>query len=145
MYERYETFTVSLLKIHRSIHKIKSEVMAEFNLKSPHVSCLYYLGKADGLTATDICESSAEDKSSISRSIEYLEKHGYIVCDSDAKKRYKAGLSLTEKGRKVSKRVEEKIVAVLEHSNEGLSEEEQKIFYEGLSRICANLQKITHS
>ena len=77
MYERYETFTTAIVKIHRCIHKIKSEVMAEFHLKSPHVSCLYYLGRNDGITASEICDLSAEDKSSISRSVDYLEEHGY--------------------------------------------------------------------
>ncbi len=143
MYERYETFTTAIVKIHRCIHKIKSEVMAEFHLKSPHVSCLYYLGRNDGITASEICDLSAEDKSSISRSVEYLEEHGYIVCTSDAKKRYKAGLTLTEKGRQVSKRMEEKIADVLVEAGDGLSEEEIIIFYDSLKVICGNLQKIS--
>lgn len=142
MYERYETFTTAIVKIHRCIHKIKSEVMAEFHLKSPHVSCLYYLGRGDGMTATDICELSAEDKSSISRSVDYLEEHGYITCASDAKKRYKAHLSLTDKGRAVAKRMEEKIAQVLAKSNVGLTEEAQAVFYDALLSICNNLQKI---
>ena len=142
MYERFETFTVAVVKFHRAIHKIKAEVMAEYHLKSPHVSCLYYLGKADGMTATEICELSAEDKASISRSIDYLEKNGYIACDSSAKKRYKAQLTLTEKGRSVSQNILQKIEGILSQSNEGISEEEQKVFYESLLRICDNLQKI---
>ena len=40
MYERYETFTVSLLKIHRSIHKIKSEVMAVAKADAMVLHCL---------------------------------------------------------------------------------------------------------
>lgn len=143
MYERYETFTTAIVKIHRCIHKIKSEVMAEYHLKSPHVSCLYYLGRFDGITATEICELSAEDKSSISRSVEYLEENGYIVCKSDAKKRYKAALTLTEKGRQVSKYMEEKISHVLTKTNVGLSEDDLKSFYGSLLKICENLQKIS--
>lgn len=143
MYEKYETFTTAIVKIHRYIHKIKSEIMAEFHLKSPHVSCLYYLGRYDGITASEICELSAEDKSSISRSVEYLEENGYIVCSSDAKKRYKAGLTLTEKGGQVSKRMEEKIAAVLAEAGDGISEKDIKIFYDTLKIVCGNLQKIS--
>ena len=47
MIERFETFTVLITKISRSIRKIKTEEMAKFNLKSPHVSCLYYLFKSE--------------------------------------------------------------------------------------------------
>ena len=143
MYERYETFTNAIVKIHRCIHKIKSEVMAEFHLKSPHVSCLYYLGRREGITASEICELSAEDKSSISRSVDYLEEHGYIVCSSEARKRYKAVLFLTEKGKQVSRRMEEKIAEVLEETSNGLVEDNVKVFYDTLLKICDNLQKIS--
>ena len=52
MEERFEAFTVLISRISRSIRRIKSEEMAEFQLKGPHVSCLYYLSLADGATRT---------------------------------------------------------------------------------------------
>ena len=58
------------------------------------------------------------------------------------KKRYKAHLSLTDKGRAVAKRMEEKIAQVLAKSNVGLTEEAQAVFYDALLSICNNLQKI---
>ena len=48
--ERFQTFTVLITSINRSIHKIKTEEMAEFNLKSAHVNCLYYLGLKGDMT-----------------------------------------------------------------------------------------------
>jgi len=77
MKERFELFTVLIAKISRSIRKIKTEEMEEFDLKSPHVSCLYYLFKSNNLTATELCEICQEDKSAISRSLDYLESKGY--------------------------------------------------------------------
>ena len=44
--ERFETFTVLINRISRNIRKIKNQEMAEYNLKSAHVSCLYYIFKA---------------------------------------------------------------------------------------------------
>lgn len=38
---RFETFTVLISSINRCIKKIKAEEMAECDLKSIHVSCLY--------------------------------------------------------------------------------------------------------
>ena len=38
---RFETFTVLINKISRSIKKIKNQEMAEYDLRSVHVSCLY--------------------------------------------------------------------------------------------------------
>ena len=43
MTERFETFTVLINRISRKIRKIKIQEMADYNLRSAHVSCLYYL------------------------------------------------------------------------------------------------------
>ena len=143
MEERFETFTVLLAKISRAIRKIKTEEMAEFNLKSPHVTCLYYLYKENGLTASELCERCDEDKASVSRSLEYLEKSGFISCPFTSKKKYKARLTLTEKGMETGEYIAKKIDEVLFLASEGLSEENREIFYKSLTLISNNLQKIS--
>ena len=75
MNERFERFTVLITKISRNIRKIKNKEMADYDLRSPHVSCLYYLYVSESLTATDLCERCEEDKATISRSIDFLEKN----------------------------------------------------------------------
>ena len=122
------------------IRKIKNEEMAEFGLKSPHVSCLYYLYKEETLTAKELSDVCDEDKAAISRSIVQLEKLGYLACESESKKRYKAPLSLTEEGKVVAKRIADKIDSVLEFVSGALSEDERKKFYENLDSVCDNLQ-----
>jgi len=62
MEERFETFTVLITRISRSIKRIKADEMADFELKGPHVSCLYYLSQQDGMTAAELCERCDEDK-----------------------------------------------------------------------------------
>ena len=78
MENRFETFTVLVSRISRNIRKLKNQEMSEYNLRSAHVSCLYYLYASRGLTATDLCERCDEDKATISRALEYLEAHGYL-------------------------------------------------------------------
>ncbi len=142
MEKRFQTFTVLIASISRSIRRIKTEEMAEFGLKSPHVSCLYYLYKENSLTAKELCDVCEEDKAAISRSIDHLEGEGYIVCLSDAKKRYKSPLTLTEKGRSTGKMIAQKIDRILAEAGEGLDEREREIFYGALSLVCNNLQRI---
>ena len=139
---RFETFTVLLTKINRSIHKIKTEEMAEFNLKSPHVSCLYYLYRDKTLTAKELSDICEEDKASISRSIDYLEKNGFITCSSMTVKRYKAPLLLTEKGEEVARRISDKIEVIIRKAGEGLDAEKRRILYEGLDLISNNLDRL---
>ena len=142
MNERFETFTVLISNINRCIYKIKTEEMAEFDLKSSHVSCLYYLYKEDSLTAKGLCDICDEDKANISRSIKYLEENGYIICRAKHPKRYQSPLELTDSGREIGKRIAEKIDNVLSISSVGLSEQERSDFYRSLSLIKSTLQKL---
>ncbi|MBQ9791258.1 MAG: winged helix-turn-helix transcriptional regulator [Clostridia bacterium] len=142
MENRFATFTILMTKINRFIRKIKTIEMAEFDLKSPHVSCLYYLYVAKSLTAKELCDLCDEDKASISRSIEYLEKNEYITCSSSQKKRYKSPLTLTEKGVNVAKKIVVIIDKMLEKASIGVTDEERHIMYKSLSTICDNLQSV---
>ena len=76
MEERFETFTALIASINHGIRKLKTEIMAEFDLKSTHLYCLYYLYKSGSLTAKELCDMCAEDKALISRSIKLLEHYG---------------------------------------------------------------------
>ena len=145
MEHRFETFTVLIANISRCIRKIKTEEMAEFDLKSPHVSCLYYLYKTDRLTARELCDVCDEDKANISRSIKFLEKNGYLTCHSRTPKRYQSPLTLTDKGRRVGKHITERIDSVLSMAGEGVSEEHRTILYAALGTISRNLQNLCDS
>ena len=141
MEERFETFTVLINRIGRNIRKIKNQEMAEYNLRSSHVSCLYYLYINDGLTATDLCERCEEDKATISRALDFLEKNGYIKCESKGAKRYKSPLTLTDKGNEIAAEIARKISGVLEGIGDGLTEKERMSFYQSLAVISDSLEK----
>ncbi len=142
MFSRFERFTVLIAKVSRSIYKIKKEEMAEFNLKSSHVSCLYYLYKAETLTAKGLCDLCGEDKANISRAVKYLESEGYVYCQTNTSKRYQSALFLTEKGKVVGESIANKIDKVLAESSKGLTKEQRDILYDSLSRVSENLENI---
>ena len=140
MKERFQTFTVLIAKISRSIRKIKNQEMVEYDLKSPHVSCLYYLYSEHPMTATDLCERCEEDKATISRALDFLEENEYIVCDSKHAKRYKSPLYLTEKGKEVGKKITDKINFVLDEICIDLTEEQRTELYQSLAVISNSLE-----
>lgn len=142
MKERFETFTVLINRISRNIRKIKNLEMAQYNLRSPHISCLYYLYSAQGLTATELCERCEEDKATVSRSIEYLEENGYITCTSKNAKRYKTPITLTEKGIEAGEKIAQKINRVLDEVSTGLTEDERAAFYKSLAVISNSLDEV---
>ena len=142
MHQRFETFTVLIANISRSIRKIKTQEMESLNLKGTHVSCLYYLYREGEMTAARLCELCEEDKANISRAIDHLETEGYIVSRSAAQKRYRAPLELTEKGRDAGEAVAQKVDRILVEASDGLDETERAIMYKSLSRVCDNLHRI---
>lgn len=142
MQERFKNFTVLIANLSRCIHRIKTVGMAEFNLKSSHVSCLYYLYKEETLTAKGLCDVCGEDKANVSRSVKYLEENGYIRRASNAVKRYQSPLELTEKGAKTGKRLSEKIDCILNLASVGISDEDRKVMYRSLGIINENLNKL---
>ena len=145
MKERFETFTVLIAKISRNIRKIKLQEMQEYNLKSAHISCLYYLYVSNGLTATELCERCEEDKATISRALDFLEQNAYLTCESKTAKRYKSPLLLTEKGTKVGQKIAERIAHVLEEVSVGLTDEERIEFYRCLTIISDNRSVVVTS
>ena len=142
MEERFRKFTVLMTKIRRSIQKIKSEEMAEYNLKSPHVSCLYYLCKEGDLTAKELCDICDEDKASISRSIVQLEERGYVICPSASKKRYRAHITLTDDGKLIAQNIVKKIDNYFDVIGKNLSETDRDTFYRCLFEISESLEKV---
>ena len=130
-------------RISRNIRKIKNQEMAEYDLRSAHVSCLYYLYTNRGATATDLCERCEEDKATISRALDYLATHGFLTRESQSAKRYKSPLILTDKGTEVGKKIADKIDGVLDAISGGLTEEERMAFYRSLAIISESLEAVS--
>ena len=142
MNERYETFTLLIAKISRNIRRIKNQEMADYGLRSAHITCLYYLYLDNGLTATDLCDRCEEDKATVSRALVHLEQEGYLAAESKTSTRYKTPLLLTEKGRIVGQKIAEKINRVLDEISGGLTEEERLSFYRSLTIISHELDLV---
>ncbi len=139
MEERFENFTSLIASINHAIKKLKAEIMSEFDLKSTHLYCLYYLHRAGTLTATELCDICAEDKALISRTVKHLEERGYI---ERSDKRYRAALSLTEEGRAVAERISEYANSYFRMARQGISPEDREVLYRSLNLINDNLIEI---
>ena len=142
MENRFETFTVLVSRISRNIRKLKNQEMSDYNLRSAHISCLYYLYASRGLTATDLCERCDEDKATISRALEYLESNGYL--EPEAERRYRSPLVLTQKGEETGRIIAEKINGILEQISGGLTEAERLAFYRSLAIISDSLDAMVN-
>ena len=145
MNNRYESFTLLMNKINKSIRKIKNIEMEEYKLKGVHVSILYYLYLDQELVAKELCDRCEEDKGTISRTLIYLEKAEMIKCDSKYLKKYNSPYSLTDKGMEIAKKIEEKINRILFAVNGCLTTEERTLFYKQLNTISDVLDEISNN
>lgn len=141
MQEGFKSFTIMVRQINRNIKRLKTDIMSEFDLKCPHVSSFYYLYTNGSLTAKELCEVCQEDKGALSRSIDYLEKEGFIE-NLDKRKKYKSPLSLTEKGKKIGKHLAQKIDEMFAFASKDLSEQERMILFSSLDRVNKRLEEI---
>ena len=137
MQERFSNFTILMAKITRSIKKIKTEEMDEYDLKGNHLSCLYYLHNLNSLTLAELGEICKEDKASLSRAVEELVTRG-LVERADTFN-YRNLLNLTEMGSTIAAKISHKIDNILEVMSEGVSEENRVVMYQCLSQISKNL------
>ena len=135
---RFEIFTALIASINHNMRKLKTEVMAEFDLRSAHLYCLYYLYRDGELTPGELCELCTEDKASISRSLRELEGRGYL-CASESSRKYRKPVTLTESGREIGKKISERAEGLFLLAGDGLSSADREVLYRGLSNINIRL------
>lgn len=134
----FETFTVTILKINKLVNKIKLYEMQEFDLKSVHVMCVYYLNESrGGLTASELMRLTLEDKAAISRALKTLSDKGYISYNANT---YNAEITLTEEGVKIAEAINGKAARAVAAGSADFSEEERLFFYQSLKKIADNLE-----
>lgn len=139
--DRYKEFTMLFNKISKYIRRIKDIEMSKFNLKSSHMTCLYFLYKEGKMTSKELCDACEEDKSIISKSLKFLEKRDFVECLDDVKKRYNSSFVLTKKGINVGVEIVNKVDEILGHACDGINFENLTVFYKGLLKINYNLEK----
>lgn len=145
MTERFDEFTSLITNIYRNIKKIRNDEMAEYNLKSMHLSCLHYMYKYQKLTAAQLCDIALEDKANVSRCLRYLQDEGYIAPNENIPRKYQCFFRLTKKGMSVALGIEEKIKNILNITGRDLKAEDREIMYSSLRSINDNLSKISDS
>ena len=143
MLRRFEQFCISAFSIYRSIQKIERMEMEKVGLKGPHAQCLLNMARhPEGITAAQLCNLCDKDKAAISRTVAELESAGMLVRQRSGNNRYRAQLTLTEKGVQAASRVAERAKYAVELAGSGLTDEQRAVFYHALGLIADNLQNI---
>lgn len=143
MEPRYQTFTQLILQISRGIQKIKNVEMAALGLKGKQVQCLFVLDQApDGVSLTELCEITNEDKGAMSRTIKELTTQGLVYLEEKTAQKYRNPIKLTAAGQATAKIVTDKIAAILSIVSADIAPTERATMYRALGQIADNLTQI---
>ena len=142
MQDRFVMFTTLIGNISRSIFRMKSELMSEFDLKSSHVSCLYYLHHGMAKSSAELCRVCDEDKANISRAVKELEERGMIVRQRDSRGRRSGRLAITDDGREIAIFITEQIDNILDVLDDVATDDERNAMYKALTGISNRLSAL---
>ena len=135
----FENFTITILRLNKLVQKIKNFEMQEYDLKTIHVMCMYYLNNhPDGLTASELTKLTLEDKAAISRALKVLKEKGYVVYDPN---KYNADIRVTEEGKKLALLICKKADSAVNAGSYDFTEAERNCFYKQLGTIADNLEE----
>ena len=143
MISKYELFSASVSSLYRDIQRIERRETAKYGMKGPHAQCLLAMSRyPEGITATQICDICEKDKAAVSRTLAELEENGLVLRTARNGSRYRALLTLTEKGKDAARTVNEKAQIAVEQAGAGLDDAQREVFYTVLDVIAGNLHII---
>ena len=115
--------------------------MKKYGLRGTYALYLVVIGSSDGqITAAKLAELCRRDKADVSRAIASFQEKGILEPYGDS--RYRASLTLTEEGKKLTAQIRRRAAEVIEEAGQGISEEMRENMYCCLDIIAGNMQEI---
>lgn len=144
MISRYEQFTAAISSIYHYFHKIERNEMERYGLRGSYAQYLLAIDRSpEGITAAQLCEECDKDKAAVSRAVAEMEKQGLVIREITGERAYRAGLFLTDEGRKAAEFVRMRSNIAVELAGTGVSDADRAVMYAVLERITGNLHAIT--
>ena len=144
MLERFEQFTSAISALYRDVQKIERDEMEKQGLRGAFAQYLLAISRyPQGITAAALCEICDKDKAAVSRIVTEMETKGLVKRETDGVSQYRAKLRLTPAGQDTAAFVRKRASVAVELAGRDLSDEDRKVFYSALERICTSLQQIS--
>ena len=144
MKNSFELFTTCVTRAYKNIQRIKKHEALTFGIMGFQVMCVYFLGKnQDGLTITELSALCCEDKAAVSRTVDSLSITGYVrwLDAEEPKRRWRAKITLTEKGRRVARGISKTADDIVKSVGEGFDEAQLLAFYKMFYVLNDRLKK----
>lgn len=137
---RFDVFSASVLQAAKAMQAIKSQKLAQYNLKGTNALCLFeiYDSQENGLSATELARRCDIDKAQVSRCMKELIDMELVYRNDREGRRYKQKYMLTEQGIVVARDLTETSDRIRKQMRKDISVEDIDCFYRVLDSICKN-------
>lgn len=128
-------------RIMRRYNQTLQARMADYDLSAAKMRALASLAVRDGLTVNELAVYSMAEQPTMSRTLDQLERDGFIVrtvSETDSRVRH---CSLTELGREMYRLTWPEMDAAERAMFEGVSDEDRAQFLETLRRMLGNIKQ----
>lgn len=113
------------------------------DINNTQINILMFINESNEKSMSEISLMTGLEKSSFTRSVDYLVKNGFITKNSPDNDRRKINLSLTNKGLKSVKLIQKDFDDYLDSLISDFSEDEKNEFFESLDVISKYMNKIS--
>lgn len=142
-YDFKKSIVYNIGKTHLTIRKkgnshIRSQ---DSNVTIEQFDILHLICEQEGLTQREIAEELSRDKANITRTLDVMQKNEFIKRSSDEHDRRVYKIFLTEKGKKLEKKLIPAIREINKKITRGITREELKEFTRILNIIQGNLEE----
>jgi len=128
-------------RIMRRYNQTLQSRMADYDLSAPKMRALASLAVRDGLTVNELAVYSMAEQPTMSRTLDQLERDGFItrsVSETDSRVRH---CSLTEAGREMYRLIWPEMDAAERAMFEGVDDEDRAHFLATLGRMLGNIRR----
>lgn len=143
MLDRFERFSYAIAQINKNWHKLASEEMEKYGLKSAH--CVYLLALCqhpEGMTAPQLCESCGKDKADVSRSMRVMEEKALVCKTGGHQNGYGGVFHLTQQGMEAAGHIRNRACRAVAYAGGDLTQAQRETFYAALEQIALRLKEL---
>ena len=135
----FESVSLNLKHMLKGIQYMKSQKLAEYDLKGSTTQCLCCIAACEnGLNAGELSTRLNIDKAQVSRCVAELIERGFIFRNEQEGKQYRQKYCLTESGRLVASDISKTSRVIHEKISAGVQEKDVDAFCRVLETLCRN-------
>ena len=131
----HDTIIYKLLAVQKKLVAAVRSDYSEVDITHENYITLHFIYENPGISQTELSELNAKDKNVIVKTIDRLEKNGWVERTSAGKDRRTNSLYVTDAGEKIIKKYWSSLVERQEESLFPLNDDEKKLLDELLKKI----------